>query len=152
MTTSTTTSHAADRSLQQTKRQKTLDLFLEDHKRLVACRSDHDPAWLADIRDTGIKRFEQLGFPTRKDEDWRDKEGAIAEARRGATKRSRDANPGYAGLQILDEITAQRDLVFTGLRSAGPKRARRRGSSRPFGAWLRGSFLRLRRGLRRPQR
>jgi len=61
-------------------RQETAELYIEDQKRLASSRADDEPAFLTDMRDTGISRFEQLGFPTTKDEDWRETNiSAIAE-------------------------------------------------------------------------
>lgn len=77
---STSTSTDQPQAVQPSARQKTVELYVEDQKRLVSSRADDEPAFLTDLRDTGISRFEQLGFPTTKDEDWRETNvSAIAE-------------------------------------------------------------------------
>lgn len=43
--------------------------FRELFSRLAATRKE--PAWLARLRDRGMQRFDELGFPTIHDEDWR---------------------------------------------------------------------------------
>ena len=43
--------------------------FRELFARLAAGRKE--PSWLAILRDRGMQRFEELGFPTIHDEDWR---------------------------------------------------------------------------------
>jgi len=43
--------------------------FLAEFERLA--RASREPGWLAAIRQAGIARFGELGFPTLEDEDWR---------------------------------------------------------------------------------
>ena len=43
--------------------------FLDDFT-LFSRNGGSGPAWLAPIRRTAIDRFEALGFPTTRDEDW----------------------------------------------------------------------------------
>ncbi|MBI1374592.1 MAG: Fe-S cluster assembly protein SufD [Phycisphaera sp.] len=44
--------------------------YRADFDRLIESSADA-PAWLADLRRNAMERFEQLGFPTTKHEDWR---------------------------------------------------------------------------------
>jgi Fe-S cluster assembly protein SufD len=47
----------------------TLQSYLDDFATLVR-DSRGQPTWLAGIRRSAIERFQSLGFPTRRDEDW----------------------------------------------------------------------------------
>jgi Fe-S cluster assembly protein SufD len=44
------------------------DAWVEAFRRAAAPRG---PAWLADLRRAAVARFEEIGFPTVRDEDWR---------------------------------------------------------------------------------
>ncbi len=48
---------------------KDIGRFLAEFERLA--RAASEPGWLAAIRQEGIARFGELGFPTLEDEDWR---------------------------------------------------------------------------------
>jgi Fe-S cluster assembly protein SufD len=43
--------------------------FIDRHPEFLATAAG--PDWLCELRNTGIQRFAELGFPTTKDEDWR---------------------------------------------------------------------------------
>ncbi|HET9886744.1 MAG TPA: hypothetical protein VFR10_04465, partial [bacterium] len=43
--------------------------FRELYDRMAAKRQE--PVWLARLRDRGMQRFDELGFPTIHDEEWR---------------------------------------------------------------------------------
>jgi Fe-S cluster assembly protein SufD len=47
------------------------DSYLADFDRLIAVRTVTEPAWLRNLRLTGIERFVDTGFPTTRDEEWR---------------------------------------------------------------------------------
>jgi Fe-S cluster assembly protein SufD len=48
----------------------TLNPFVAEAERLAGSRHA-DPAWLARVRRDALERFDQLGFPTTSDEEWR---------------------------------------------------------------------------------
>lgn len=47
------------------------DLVVSDFGNLAESLADGAPAWLAPLRSAAIGRFAELGFPTRKREDWK---------------------------------------------------------------------------------
>ena len=48
-----------------------LSAFISGFDEKNSARGKHLPHWLADARSAGIHRFNQLGFPTPKDEEWK---------------------------------------------------------------------------------
>jgi len=49
----------------------TLDSYLARFEALQKESAGHGPAWLLPLRKAAISRFAELGFPTRRDEEWR---------------------------------------------------------------------------------
>ena len=49
----------------------TLDSYAAEAERIDAGRRSNDPAWLTRVRRQAIERFQSLGFPTTRDEEWR---------------------------------------------------------------------------------
>ena len=47
------------------------ETYVSDLKRYEASAAANAPSWVRDIRKTAIKRFQEQGFPTTKNEDWR---------------------------------------------------------------------------------
>ena len=47
------------------------DLYLEQFERFDEPGAGNEPTWVYAIRQAGMARFAELGFPTLKDEDWR---------------------------------------------------------------------------------
>jgi len=47
------------------------DLYEAHFASLTARRDGQDPAWLTVLRKSAFERFQRLGFPTLRDEDWR---------------------------------------------------------------------------------
>jgi Fe-S cluster assembly protein SufD len=45
--------------------------FIAEAERTAAERHGSDPAWFAHMRREGLERFDRLGFPTTRDEEWR---------------------------------------------------------------------------------
>lgn len=45
--------------------------YQEQFERLAPQRAAQGPQWLVDLQRRGLERFQELGFPTRKLEDWR---------------------------------------------------------------------------------
>ena len=45
--------------------------YVAAYKRIMSGAAKRLPAWLSALRDEGFARFEALGFPTLKDEDWK---------------------------------------------------------------------------------
>ncbi|MCH9021757.1 MAG: Fe-S cluster assembly protein SufD [Planctomycetes bacterium] len=45
--------------------------FHKAFKQFNTLAGPRDPAWLTDLRTRGLSRFQSLGFPTRRDEDWK---------------------------------------------------------------------------------
>jgi Fe-S cluster assembly protein SufD len=47
------------------------DAYLAEAERAAAAGAGRDPAWLTSLRHRGLERFQTLGFPTTRDEEWR---------------------------------------------------------------------------------
>ena len=47
------------------------DTFVAEAERLAARRRESDPGWLVGTRRAALERFDRLGFPTPRDEEWR---------------------------------------------------------------------------------
>ena len=47
------------------------DAYLADFDRLATARTATEPAWLRNLRRTGIEHFADTGFPTTRDEEWK---------------------------------------------------------------------------------
>ena len=45
--------------------------YIAEAERLAADRARSDPAWLTRVRRDALERFDRLGFPTTRDEEWR---------------------------------------------------------------------------------
>ncbi len=48
-----------------------LEKYLKAYGDLIALRQERDPVWLRQLRDDAWARFQDKGFPTTHDEDWR---------------------------------------------------------------------------------
>lgn len=47
------------------------EVYLSAYRALEARTADAGPAWLASLRNKAIRRFDELGFPTTRDEEWK---------------------------------------------------------------------------------
>ncbi len=45
--------------------------YVDQHRRFSSNGASQDPPWLGLVRDGGLKRFTDIGFPTTRNEDWR---------------------------------------------------------------------------------
>ncbi len=53
------------------KHKEKIDSYLEDYQKVEKSLGEQEPKWLRQIRKEAISRFRSLGFPTTKDEEWR---------------------------------------------------------------------------------
>jgi len=87
------------------------DSFLADAERIAALHASGDPEWLTRARRNAIERFERLGFPTTRDEEWRFT--SVAPIAEGRFQLSRDGEASV--VPTLDQIAT---LEWDGARSA----------------------------------
>ncbi len=45
--------------------------YVDQHRQFSSNGASQDPPWLGPVRDRGLKRFTDIGFPTTRNEDWR---------------------------------------------------------------------------------
>ena len=87
--------------------------YLAAHRAFAGNGAAKSPAWLKALRERGIARFGELGFPTTKMEDWRFTNVApIAEARFELAKPSAVRHPPSAIAPFLIGDADQPRLVF----------------------------------------
>ncbi len=48
-----------------------IDQFIDEHETFENAQDAHSPKWLKALRNSGIAHFAELGFPTVKNEEWR---------------------------------------------------------------------------------
>lgn len=87
------------------------EYYLTEFRQLQPTLTGHDIAWLSDLRQQAIARFDQLGFPTSKQEQWKyTRTTAIEKYRFKSTTAAKDV-PTLADIQAF-LLTPSFRLVF----------------------------------------
>ena len=68
--------------------------FVDQYRAFASNGASHAPSWIKDLRERGIARFQQVGFPSTRLEEWR-----FTNVRRIA-----DRNPQYQ--EIMARLTS----------------------------------------------
>ncbi len=89
------------------------DFYLEAHEEFERSVTAHDPAWLRPIRKAAIAKFAELGFPSRRDEDWKYTYSALTPLLKTPFKRTEEAVQGAPASQVKEHAFADAiQLVF----------------------------------------
>ncbi|MGF1580015.1 MAG: Fe-S cluster assembly protein SufD [Gemmataceae bacterium] len=95
----------------ETKQQT--DFYLAAHEEFERLVTSDDPAWLRPIRNAAIAKFAELGFPSRRDEDWKYTYASLAPLLKTPFKRSDEAVQGAPAEHVREHaFSGAIELVF----------------------------------------